>query len=255
MTTGGNLSTGPEKPPTSYLNFPVSWNKVKQNYWVDLWLNGINYGDYRYDDYVVDQLKRYVAFSTTGKLSLTSTGGNVTVDAPIPNTTGEVALNAANAIIVNHKILSKNQPITLTAGSGGITVNPTDDNYGILSWDVNRPAIDSGSGPLTLRATGDISITPTNGIATSNTLTIDTRSKILQGAVNEYVGYRPSKILLNADKGINSFYAGSSPIIDATSSNGAINLTVYGPGKLTIKAPSSEFRGCLCLCCSWTDRR
>jgi hypothetical protein len=80
-----------------------------------------------------------------------------------------------------------------------------------------------------------------NGIATSNTLTIDTRSKILQGAVNEYVGYRPSKILLNADEGINSFYAGSSPIIDATSSNGAINLTVYGPGKLTIKAPSSDF--------------
>jgi hypothetical protein len=80
-----------------------------------------------------------------------------------------------------------------------------------------------------------------NGIATSNTLTIDTRSKILQGAVNEYVGYRPSKILLNADKGINYFYAGSSPDISATSSNGAIHLTVYAPGKLTIKAPSSDF--------------
>ena len=257
VTTGGDLSTGPRKPPTSYLDFPVSWNTVKQNYWVDLWINGINWGDYRYADYVVDQLKLYVAFSTTGKLSLTSTGGNVTVDAPIPNTTGEVAITAASsvtyddksraviagdkAIIVNHKVFSNNQPITLTAGLGGITVNSTNDNYGILSYDVQRPAIDPRSGPLTLQAAGDISIVTFNGIATSNTLTIDTRSKILQGAVNEYVGYRPSKIELNADGGINSFYAGSSNEISATSSNGAINLTVYGPGKLTIKAPSSEF--------------
>ncbi len=256
VTTGGNLSTG-TAPPTSYIDFPVLWNTVKQNYWVDLWINGINWGDYRYADYVVDQLKLYVAFSTTGKLSLTSTGGNVTVDAPIPNTTGEVAITAASSvtyddkgraviagdkgIIVNHKILSNNQPIILTAGSGGITVNSTNDNYGILSYSVQRPAIDPRSGPLTLQAASDISIVTSNGIATSNILTIDTRGKILQGAVNEDVGYRPSKILLNADKGINSFYAGSSPIIDATSSNGAINLTVFGPGKLTINAPSSDF--------------
>ena len=60
-----------------------------------------------YQIYISDQLKRYVAFSTNGKLSLTSTGGNVTVDAPIPDTTGEVAITAAtpddDIVIGNHR--------------------------------------------------------------------------------------------------------------------------------------------------------
>jgi hypothetical protein len=101
VTTGGNLSTG-TAPPTSHTNFPVAWDGVQNP-----------------NDYIVDQLKRYVAFSTTGKLSLSSTGGDVTVDAPIPNNTGGVALSAADAIVVNHKVYTNNQPITLTAGAGG----------------------------------------------------------------------------------------------------------------------------------------
>lgn len=236
VTTGGNLSTG-TAPPTTFVRDTVLYPTVEEN--------------------ILGELKRYVAFSTTGNLSLTSTGGNVTVDAPIPDTTGAVAITASSSvtyddngraviagdkgIIVNHKIFSNNQPITLTAGAGGIVVNGTNDNYGIGSAAVGRPAIDPRSGSLTLQAAGDISIVTSNGIATSNTLTIDTRSKILQGAVNEYVNYRPSKILLNADKGINSFYAGSSPEISATSSDGAIHLTVYNPGKLTIKTFAKDF--------------
>jgi filamentous hemagglutinin family protein len=222
VTAGGNLSTGPAPPPT--LPAPD--------------LTGVTDKYTFLTNYIAEQLKPYVAFSTTGKLSLTSTGGNFTVDAPIPDTTGEIALTAANAVVVNHKVFSQNQPITLTAGAGGITVNGTDDNYGGLGFNLNSsPAIDSGSAPLTLRAVGDVSITNQNGIATAAKLTIDTRSKILNGSVNEIV-YHPSEIELVADGGIDSFSANYSPKISATSLNGAIHLGVYSPGQLIINAPS-----------------
>jgi filamentous hemagglutinin family protein len=216
VTTGGNLSTG-TAPPTTFSRNESLYPTDREN--------------------ILGELKRYVAFSTTGKLSLTSTSGDVTVDAPIPDTTGEVAITATNKIQVKHKVLSNNQPITLTASSGGIFVYGTNDNYGISNFIAN-PAINSGSGPLTLRAGGDISITTTNGIVTSNKLTVDTRSKILQGAVNQLWYYRPSEIELIADGGIDSFQAGYSPKISATSSNGAIHLDVYYPGELIINAPS-----------------
>jgi hypothetical protein len=200
-------------------------------------------------NYISDQLKRYVAFSTNGKLSLTSTGGSITVDAPIPDNTGEVAITAANAIIVNHKVFSNNQPISLAAGAGGITVNGTDDTYGIMGYGIGpSPAIDSGSGPLTLQALGDVSITKENGIATTGKLAIDTRGKIETGTVTPSLqspsGYKyPSEIELVADEGIGSsehyFKTGDFiPLISATSANGAIYLEVFKPGKLTINAPS-----------------
>jgi filamentous hemagglutinin family protein len=223
VTTGGNLSTG-TAPPTSHTNFPVAWDGVQNP-----------------NDYIVDQLKRYVAFSTTGKLSLSSTGGDVTVDAPIPNNTGGVALSAADAIVVNHKVYTNNQPITLTAGAGGITVNSTDDTYGIGTG--YSPAIDSGSGPLTLRAVGDVSIAG-NGIFTEGKLTIDTRSKLLQGLVFPQSGHYPSEIELIADHGIDSFNANYSPRISAMSIYGDIHLGVENPGQLFIEATQgSVFTG------------
>jgi len=213
VTTGGNLSTGPAPPVTftrDAVLYPTAW------------------------DNVVGELKRYVAFGTTGKLSLTSTGGNVTVDAPIPDTTGEVALTAGNAILVKHKVFSNGQPITLTAGPGGITVYNTNDSYGLGVGDT--PAI-ATSGTLTLRAEGDISAGG-KGIVSMGKLTIDTRSRLLGGSVFQNWHYRPNEIELIADLGINSFYAGFSPKITATSSSGAIHLGVDAPGQLIINAPS-----------------
>jgi filamentous hemagglutinin family protein len=213
VITGGDLSTGPAPPVTFPRNaalYPTAW------------------------DNVVGELKRYVAFGTTGKLSLTSTGGNVTVDAPIPDTTGEVALTAGNAILVKHKVFNNGQPITLTAGPGGITVYNTNDSYGLGVEDT--PAI-ATSGTLTLRAEGDISAGG-KGIVSMGKLTIDTRSRLLGGSVFQNWHYRPNEIELIADLGINSFYAGFSPKITATSSSGAIYLGVDQPGQLIINAPS-----------------
>ncbi len=236
VTTGGDLSTGPA--PSTSITIPdpdVFW----ENY------NNLNPDEDPdpVEEIISNHLKRYVALVTTGKLSLSSTGGNVTVDAPIPGTTGGIELNAANAIVVNHKVFSDDQPVSLTAGAGGIVVNTTDDNYGIYRPDgvavANpSPSIDSGAGDLTLRAGGDIDIETSKGIATSGKLTIDTDSKILQGLVSVMVPYVPSEIELVAVQGIDSFQAGSSPKISATSSEGAIHLSVDKPGQLFISAPS-----------------
>jgi filamentous hemagglutinin family protein len=213
VSTGGDLSTG-TAPPATFVRDEVQYPTVNDN--------------------IVGELKRYVAFNTTGKLSLSSTGGDVTVDAPIPDTTGEVELTAGDAIVVNHKVLSNNQPVTLTAGTGGITVNSTDDTYGIGSG--QTPSIDSGTGNLNLISAGHISISMQNKVATAGKLTIDTRGRIIQGSVNGL--YSPSEIELTADGGIDYFEAWCSPKISATSSDGAIHIDVYLPGQLIINAPS-----------------
>jgi hypothetical protein len=83
---------------------------------------------------------------------------------------------------------------------------------------------------------GDVWITTGNGVATGGKLTIDTRSKILQGTVHQYWGYKPSEIELIADQGIDMFYANYSPKISATSLYGAIHLGVERPGQLIINA-------------------
>ncbi|MFH2045781.1 MAG: filamentous hemagglutinin N-terminal domain-containing protein [Pseudomonadota bacterium] len=224
VATGGNLSTG-FAPPTTFA-IPDLTGIVDETAYLKT--------------YIADQLKSYVTFFSTGKLSLSSTAGDVIVDAPISDTTGEVDLTASNKIIVNHKIFSDNQQITLTAGAGGIEVNSTDDTYGMIGYDIElSPAIDSGSGSLTFRTLGDISITTQNNVATRGKLTIDTRSKILHGAVAYYLdtpSNHPSEIELIADGGIDSFNAGYSPKISATSSDGAIHIGVFNPGQLIINA-------------------
>jgi hypothetical protein len=203
--------------------------------------------------YLQDNLRRYVTFSTTGNLSLTSTRGDVTVNAPIPDTTGEVAITAGDAIVVNHKVFSDDRPITLIAGPGGITVNSTTDDYGILSGGLS-PAIDSGTGDMMLQSVGDVLITTSNGIATDGKLTIDTRGKIIDGMVNQNWVYVPSEIELIADGGIVSFDAGYSPKISAKSTGiflngtledpGDIHLDVYHPDQLFITAKQgSVFTG------------
>ena len=102
VTTGSNLSTG-TAPPSGHI---PSWDPA--------WVAGMTFVSAEFaNNYIVDQIKPYIALSTTGKLSLTSKEGNVTVNAPIPHTTGEVAITAANKIMIKHKVKNNNQPITM----------------------------------------------------------------------------------------------------------------------------------------------
>ena len=118
VTTGGNLSTGtappttlaePTLPPVSQFPYPNPSGTAADIF--NQQVANATYLNVFVKDYIAGQLASYVAFATTGKLSLTSTGGNVTVDAPISNTTGEVAITAGNNIVVNHKVFNNNQPL------------------------------------------------------------------------------------------------------------------------------------------------
>lgn len=231
VTTGGNLSTGTAPPAT----FP----------WDSAWVAGMTDAQKAEfaNNYIVDQIQPYIALSTTGKLNLTSSGGNVNVDAPIPDTTGEVAIMAANGIMVGHKVKSNNQPVTLVSGAGGIEINCPDDRYGItgVTGIGVSSTINPGSGSLTLRSAGNISFVNSNGVDTRGKLTIDTRGRILQGFIYKYA---PSEIELIADGGIDfsrsNFAWDGIPKISATSSNGAVHLDLVssGSGQRLINAPS-----------------
>jgi hypothetical protein len=170
---------------------------------------------------------------TTGALNITSTNGNVTIAAPIPDTTGAVTITAGNGLIVNHDIKSADQAITLNAGIGGITVNTITDFDQTLTSPVN-----AGAGNLTLNSVGDVSILDGRGIASSATLTIDTRSQILNGRAGDAAvspaPARPQTLILNADGGIVSFFTGFAGSVVATSSAGSITLSVESPGNLRI---------------------
>lgn len=183
-------------------------------------------------------------YLTTGALSLASTGGTLYIESPIPATTGTVSLLGGHAVVVNERIYSNNGDITITAGAGGIVMNTA-------SIDVTDPAtnavyattlsdIDARLGNLTLTARGDINAP---SVRTAGTLTItSTEGRIVSG---EIVSSRnsplsdlgmPQRVLLAGALGIDSFNTGTSPDVEARSSQGSVLLGVFAPQRLYIEA-------------------
>jgi hypothetical protein len=169
---------------------------------------------------------------TTGALTITSTNGDVTTAAPIDDQTGVVTLTAGDALVVNREIRTNSQAITLNAGAGGITINQINDyDY------TGTSSVNPKDANLTLNSVGNVSILDDQGVATTQTLTIDTRSQILTGKIGyalTSLSGRPQSVILNADGGIVSFSTGYADSINATSSDGSITLNVSAPGRLRI---------------------
>ena len=114
---------------------------------------------------------------TTGALTITSTHGDVTTAAPIADTTGAVTITAGDALVVNREIRTNDQAITLNAGAGGITINQ------IVDYDYTRSSsVNPRNANLTLNSVGDVTILDSDGVATTKTLTIDTRGQIVPAA-------------------------------------------------------------------------
>ncbi|MEK7752059.1 MAG: hypothetical protein AAB654_09100 [Acidobacteriota bacterium] len=201
--------------------------------------------------YERDFLKQYVQLVTTGPLNITSTNGNVNVDAPISDMTGPVTITAGNAINVKHKISSDNQPITLNAGPGGITTFPVNTTCSICR-DPFAP-VDARNANLTLNSVGNVFITG-GTVGTSQTLTIDTRGQIVTGSVGLSRGRSqyPSKQVLIADLGIPSFNTGEGGDISATSSGGSIALAIHSPSKLRITTGTPGVPATDCPTCDIT---
>ncbi len=200
-------------------------------------------------------------YYTTGHLSLASTGGDVTIDSLIPNTTGSVEITAADAVQINQRIYTDNGDITITAGAGGITQNATADpnpdsflSTGVIS------DIDSGTGNLTLVAVGDINPTL---LRTASTLTVKSTAGAINGgtiassrevvtvlplAINE-LGF-PTQVNLAGFSGISNFSATDADNIAAISVAGSItNLAFHFPASVLLIAgedisdPSTAYGG------------
>ncbi|MCB1909000.1 MAG: filamentous hemagglutinin N-terminal domain-containing protein [Rhodocyclaceae bacterium] len=168
-------------------------------------------------------------YYTSGQLSLASTGGDVSIDSLIPNSTGSVLISAADQVRVNQRIYTDNGDITILAGVGGIVQNPTADpnpdvflNTGFIS------DIDSGTGNLTLEAAGDI--LPTY-LRTAATLTVkSTAGAIIGGSTWLARHVDPATLVLTELSFPNQVnLAGFAGITDFQV-NGAANLAAISAG-------------------------
>jgi len=183
-------------------------------------------------------------YATTGALNLSSTNGTLFVETSIPNTTGRLTLNGGNAVRVNERIYTNGQDITITAGLGGIVMNtgtvnvvhPVTSAVSVLSLSDT----DAQLGNLTLVARGDINAP---SVRTRGTLTItSTEGRILSGQAlssrdpQGIVLGMPQQVRLAGALGIDSFDSGSSPDVEARSSQGSVQLNVFAPQRLYIEA-------------------
>jgi filamentous hemagglutinin family protein len=254
ITTGGNFTTG-TTPPAGLVFSMGSLAGPPDNDAVNAFL--------------AEALKPWVTMGTTGKLTITSTGGNVSIDAPIPQTTGEIAISAGNNVVVNEKLINvgtAGNPITITAGTActvgtcapasqgkiivnnsnsdtSITVNYT--NGGVQTVPVfSSPEVDARQANLVMSAFGDVNIN--ENVASAANISITSSNGTLFGAIGSSRfggGSRPQNLTLSGGAGIGAlgspFSAGTiTNSVTATSANGAVYLFVDGTGTLGVTAPS-----------------
>ncbi|MEQ1730660.1 MAG: hypothetical protein ABL982_20010, partial [Vicinamibacterales bacterium] len=179
---------------------------------------------------------------TTGSLTVTSTGGDITTSAPIDDETGAVTITAYDQLVVNRDIRTADSAISLNAGAGGLSINVLDD------YDYTKTSsVNSGSANLTLTSGGNVAINDPRGIASTATITIDADGQILSGSIGDAIAQsvgRPAIVNLNADGGIVSFSTGRAGEVNATSSGGSIDLTVESPGKLRVTTGTPDTLDC-----------
>lgn len=202
-----------------------------------------------------------MGFLTTGPLTLISTHGNVDINQTIPNTTGNLTINAGDALNINQRIYTNDANITLTAGAGGIHMNPAFDpepNAILNTYYVSD--VDTRTGNIWIEATGDIYIA---GVRTDANLTIKSTNGWLYGCTGincgtglmnilesrnpsgQMVGNGyPNLIELAGAAGIYKFNTDTSPNVHAISTQGSVDsLSVYHPHRLEVIARNDIVMG------------
>lgn len=262
ITSGGNFSTGTAPPGGLTFNM----GNVGDT------LYGFTLTDapdlFLQNEFIAEQLKPWVTMATTGKLTITSTRGNISIDAPIPQTTGELDIRAGNNVVVNEKLVNApNASIGIVAGTnctaascidlatqGSITVNNsiTDKNL-IVQYNAggtvktttlsDAAEVDARAGNLSLRAYGDVIIN--EAVATGSTLSItSTAGSIPRGSIGDSrssTGTRPQRVFLSAAGSIGSFpaksfFIGTAGDVEATAGTGNFYADVINPRKLIVNA-------------------
>lgn len=262
ITTGGNFSTG--TAPTTGLTFHMG--NVGDT------VLGFTIGNppdmESVIQFVAEQLKPWVTMATTGKLTIVSSGGNVSIDAPIPHTTGELDIRAGNNVVVNEKLVNApNAPISIVAGTactpatcpntathGTITVNNSaSDQHVQVTYSAggvvtnansaDGPEVDARLGNLTMQAYGNVVIN--EAVASGATVRItSTDGSIARGKIDNSraVGHaRPQQIYLQAAQNIGTlpntpFVVDNAAYIDLRTTHGDILASVAYPGQLYARA-------------------
>jgi filamentous hemagglutinin family protein len=251
ITTGGNLSTGVAPPSGLVFNMGAlsstpSADAVKS--------------------FIGDAVSPWVTLVTTGKLTLVSTRGNVTIDAPIPQTTGAVEIRAGNKVVVNEKLVNAiDAPISITAGTacapgtcnvatqGTITVNESmTDTALTVHYELGglqtaphhaAPEVDARNADLTITAFGNIDLV--EDVASLNTIRItSTKGSILKASVGvsrDINGNRHDPYALYLDSALDMgtraspIFIGTASVIDLRSSQ-SIYSSVYSTWLLNVVA-------------------
>lgn len=206
-------------------------------------INATAYSDLTNGVYINDDPTRVnetpaTGYFTTGALNLTSTSGNLTINQTIPDTTGAVTLTGGNGIIVNQRIYSNQQDITLIAGPGGIFMSETTDTRG-ASGTRFVSDIDARSADLTLISEGDIDASTLRTYG--NLLVKSTNGSILDGSIefsrNDTGEKFPTLVELYGSLGISGFNTLLSRNIKAMSNRGSIaGLIVDSPAEMEVIA-------------------
>jgi len=197
-------------------------------------IHAVAYGDLDNGPYINDNPDDNVVngtpttgYFTTGALNLTSAAGSLTINQIIPDTTGEVTLQAGNAITVNQRIYSNNADISLLAGPGGIYMTPQLVIVGDTDF---LSDIDAREGNLTLVAEGNIY---PSSLRTQGILEVKSTDGVISGGGvmrSRESGVYPELIELAGSLGIINFTTEQSPEIKAISNRGSIEgLDVYNP--------------------------
>jgi hypothetical protein len=256
VTSGANFSTGTAPPMGLVFNIGTVGDTV-----LGLTLTNPVTSDV-YNAFVAEQLKPWVTMATTGKLTLVSTAGNVSIDAPIPQTTGEIEIRAGNNVVVNEKLVNAaNAPISITAGTactlgtcntasqGTITVNDSvsDTNVTVNFIDggphtasrFDGPEVDARNANLTMTAFGNISINEM--VASVDTIRItSTAGDILNGQIDHSrASGTPDAVYLSAAGHIgngSSILIGPADLVDLRTTSGSIRSGVMSPPSLTVVA-------------------
>lgn len=182
-----------------------------------------------------------MGYFTTGALNLTSTQGSVIINQNIPDTTGAVTITAGDGIEVNQRIYTNNADIHLTAGAGGIWMNPTPDVTpmvdGITQSTIVVSDIDAHLGNITLEAVGDIR--PTLLRSRGSVVIRSTEGSLIGGKIENSRASEgvPVSVELAGYAGIDGFNTINTPNVSAISANGSIlNLGFYNPANLMLVA-------------------
>lgn len=168
--------------------------------------------------------------STTGSLTLRSTGGAVNVNQPIDDTTGAVSISAGTAVNINQAItnLKSGSNLVVTAGTDINVLAGVDGRSGALAGGAVTMTAGNGITVVSPIASNDGAIALT---ATAGSIVLPVGTEVLDGNVAQPQIVTPMQA---------SIIAGSAPVTLTSGGNFTLSSPVKTTGALTLVTTSGN---------------